>query len=128
MTVAGHLLFGLLADGFWSAMAARALTGAGWAGTYMTGLKFLADRVEGKLMSRATAGHAASIGVSGALSFAFADVIANVGGGRERNPGLAARRLGSAGSRSIQAIDRQRSRALRFQAGAAESLRHGVRH
>ena len=33
MTVAGHLLFGLLADGFWSAMAARALTGAGWAGT-----------------------------------------------------------------------------------------------
>jgi len=45
MTVAGHLLFGLLADGFWSAMAARALTGAGWAGTYMTGLKLLADRV-----------------------------------------------------------------------------------
>ena len=29
MTVAGHLLFGLLADGFWSAMTARALTGAG---------------------------------------------------------------------------------------------------
>src|ERR1044072_6862934 len=29
MTVVGHLLFGLSADGFWSAMAARALTGAG---------------------------------------------------------------------------------------------------
>src|SRR5262245_34468206 len=43
MTVVGHLLFGLYADGFWSAMAARALTGAGWAGTYMTGLKLLAD-------------------------------------------------------------------------------------
>ena len=82
MTVAGHLLFGLLADGFWSAMAARALTGAGWAGTYMTGLKLLADRVEGKLMSRATAGHAASIGISGALSFACADVIASLGGWR----------------------------------------------
>src|SRR3954451_22664314 len=76
MTVAGHLLFGLLADGFWSAMAARALTGVGWAGTYMTGLKLLADRIEGKLMSRATAGHAASIGISGALSFSFADVLA----------------------------------------------------
>ena len=82
MTVAGHLLFGLLADGFWSAMAARALTGAGWAGTYMTGLKLLADRVEGKLMSRATAGHAASIGISGALSFACADSIASLGGWR----------------------------------------------
>src|SRR3954464_9607370 len=82
MTVAGHLLFGLLADGFWSAMAARALTGAGWAGTYMTGLKLLADRVEGKLMSRATAGHAASIGISGALSFACADFIASLAGWR----------------------------------------------
>ena len=55
MTVVGHLLFGLYADGFWSAMAARALTGAGWAETYMTGLKLLADRVEGRLLSRATA-------------------------------------------------------------------------
>ena len=82
MTVAGHLLFGLLADGFWSAMTARALTGAGWAGTYMTGLKLLADRVEGTLMSRATAGHAASIGISGALSFACADLIASLGGWR----------------------------------------------
>jgi predicted MFS family arabinose efflux permease len=82
MTVAGHLLFGLFADGFWSALAARSLTGIGWAGTYMTGLKLLADRVDGRLMSRATAGHAASIGFSGALSFAFADVIATVGGWR----------------------------------------------
>jgi predicted MFS family arabinose efflux permease len=82
MTVVRHLLFGLYADGFWSAMAARALTGVGWAGTYMTGLKLLADRVEGRLMSRATAGHAASIGVSGALSFACADLLASVGGWR----------------------------------------------
>ncbi len=48
----------------------------------MTGLKLLADRVEGKLMSRATAGHAASIGISGALSFACADLIANLAGWR----------------------------------------------
>jgi MFS family permease len=75
-TVAGHLLFGLLAEGFWSALVLRALTGMGWAGTYMTGLKLLADRVEAKIMSRATAGHAASIGISGALSFATGDLIA----------------------------------------------------
>ena len=51
----------------------RALTGIGWAGTYMTGLKLLADQVDAKMMSRATAGHAASIGISGAVSFACAD-------------------------------------------------------
>jgi hypothetical protein len=45
-------------------------SGTGWAGTYMTGLKLLADRVNAKMVSRATAGHAASIGISGALSFA----------------------------------------------------------
>jgi predicted MFS family arabinose efflux permease len=80
LTVVGHLLFGLLAEGFWSALGLRALTGMGWAGTYMTGLKLLADRVDAKLMSRATAGHAASIGISGALSFATGDLIASVAG------------------------------------------------
>ena len=81
-TVAGHLLFALFADGFWSAMATRALTGIGWAGTYMTGLKLLADRVDAKLMSRAVTGHAASIGISGALSFATGDLIAGLAGWR----------------------------------------------
>ena len=82
LTATGHLLFSIFADGFWSAFFSRALTGVGWAGTYMTGLKLLADKVEGKLMSRATAGHAASIGISGALSFACADLIANLAGWR----------------------------------------------
>jgi predicted MFS family arabinose efflux permease len=77
MTVCGHVSFGLFADGFWSALAARALAGVGWAGTYMTGLKLLADVVDGKLMSRAAAGHAASIGISGALSFGCASLIAD---------------------------------------------------
>jgi predicted MFS family arabinose efflux permease len=77
VSVFGHLIFATVADGFWSAMAARALTGIGWAGTYMTGLKLLADQVTGKMMSRAAAGHAASIGISGALSFACADLIAS---------------------------------------------------
>jgi len=43
----------------------------------MTGLKLLADQVDARLMSRATAGHAASIGISGALSFSCADLLAD---------------------------------------------------
>ncbi|MBI2225711.1 MAG: MFS transporter [Betaproteobacteria bacterium] len=81
-TIAGHLLFGMLADGFWSALATRALTGIGWAGTYMTGLKLLADQVDAKLMSRAVTGHAASIGISGALSFSCAGLLADLYGWR----------------------------------------------
>ena len=81
-TVFGHLLFAFFADGFWSALVSRALTGIGWAGTYMTGLKLLADKVDAKLMSRAAAGHAASIGISGALSFACADIVAELAGWR----------------------------------------------
>ena len=80
LTIVGHALFGLVADGFWSALWCRALTGIGWAGTYMTGLKLLADRVDAKMMSRATAGHAASIGISGAMSFATAAWLSHLGG------------------------------------------------
>lgn len=79
-TVIGHLCFGLFAHDFWSALGWRALTGLGWAGTYMTGVKLLADKVDEKLMSRAVAGHAASIGISGALSFSCADLLAHLWG------------------------------------------------
>src|SRR5687768_2943286 len=75
-SIAGHLAFGAFAEGFSSALATRALAGVGWAGTYMTGVKLLADQVDAKLMSRAVAGHAASIGASGALSFACAEILA----------------------------------------------------
>jgi MFS family permease len=79
-TILSHLLFGIVADGFWSALTLRALAGVGWAGTYMTGLKLLADQVDAKMMSRAVAGHAASIGVAGALSFSSAGLLAGLGG------------------------------------------------
>jgi predicted MFS family arabinose efflux permease len=75
ITVASHLGFAALADGPGGAAAARVLAGVGWAGTYMTGLKLLADRVEPALMSRAVAGHAASIGIAGALSFLLAGML-----------------------------------------------------
>jgi predicted MFS family arabinose efflux permease len=79
-TALAHLLFALLADGLWVALAARALAGIGWAGTYMTGLKLLADKVDAKLMSRAAAGHAASIGISGAISFAYTAFLGDLAG------------------------------------------------
>ena len=81
-TIAAHLLFALVADGFWSALALRALAGVGWAGTYMTGLKLLADQVDAKMLSRAVTGHAASIGISGALSFSCAGLLAGFYGWR----------------------------------------------
>jgi len=60
----------------------RALAGVAWAGSYMTGLKLLTDRVDPAMMSRAVAGHAASIGVAGALSFVFAGALSGRHGWR----------------------------------------------
>jgi len=67
--------FAWLANGFWSALAFRALMGAGWAGTYMPGLKALSDLTEGSRQSRAVAAHAAAVGVSGALSFGVSGLV-----------------------------------------------------
>ena len=76
-TVGAHLLFGLVAEGFWSALVLRIVAGIGWAGTYMTGLKLLADQVDDRMMSRAVTGHAASIGIAGAVSFSCAGLMAS---------------------------------------------------
>jgi len=81
-TALAHALFAGLADGFWSALAFRSLAGIGWAGTYMTGLKLLADRVEPRQMSRAVTGHVASIGVSGAASYTVAAMLDALAGWR----------------------------------------------
>jgi MFS family permease len=67
--------FAWAATGFWSALAFRALMGAGWAGSYMPGLKALSDLTEGPQQSRAVAAHAAAVGVSGALSFGVAGAV-----------------------------------------------------
>ena len=67
--------FAWVASGFWSALLFRALMGAGWAGSYMPGLKVLSDLSEGPQQSRAVAAHAAAVGVSGALSFGVAGAV-----------------------------------------------------
>src|SRR5216117_859269 len=90
LTVVSHAAFAALADGPGGAAVARILAGVGWAGTYMTGLKLLADRVEPALMSRAVAGHAASIGIAGAASFLLAGALASWVGWRGAFVGAAA--------------------------------------
>jgi len=72
LTAVAFAGFAWVASGFWSALAFRALMGAGWAGSYMPGLKALSDLAEGAQQSRAVAAHAAAVGVSGALSFGVA--------------------------------------------------------
>nr|WP_255574830.1 MFS transporter [Caldovatus aquaticus] len=71
-TALAHLGFATVADGFWPALALRALAGVGWAGAYMPGLKAIADPLEGAAQSRAVSWHAAGVGISGAASFAVA--------------------------------------------------------
>ncbi|MFC7475518.1 MFS transporter [Dankookia sp. GCM10030260] len=72
LTAMSHLGFALLADGFWGALALRAMAGIGWAGCYMPGLKAIADQLEGHAQSRAVTWHAAGVGIAGAASFAVA--------------------------------------------------------
>jgi MFS family permease len=75
LTAIAFFGFAWVATGFWSALAFRALMGAGWAGSYMPGLKALSDVTEGPRQSRAVAAHAAAVGVSGALSFGIAGAV-----------------------------------------------------
>ena len=72
--------FALLAGGVWSAVLFRVAGGVGLAGTYMVGLKLLADRIEGPRQSRAVAFYTAHFGIGVALStFAAGEVAANLG-------------------------------------------------
>jgi len=80
LTTLAHLGFALVADGFWSGMIFRILAVIGWAGTYMPGLKAIADPLEGVAQSRAVSWHAAGVGISGAASFAIAGLVDRVAG------------------------------------------------
>jgi len=92
LTFLSMAAYATVVDGFWSGLFWRLLHGIGWAGTYMPGLKALGDRLEGKEQSRWVAAHAAAVGISGALSFLVAGVVAEVFGWR------AAMMVGAAGA------------------------------
>lgn len=69
LTALSALAFALWAEGFWTAVLFRTITGFGLAGTYMPGLKALTDRIEGPKQSRAVAFYTASFGVGASLSY-----------------------------------------------------------
>ncbi len=74
--------FGFLADGFWTAMVLRLLSGIGLAGTYMPGLKLLTDQLErvrpGADHSRSVAFYTSSFGLGMSLSYFIAGELATI--------------------------------------------------
>ncbi|TVR97616.1 MAG: MFS transporter [Rhodospirillales bacterium] len=69
LAVAASAGFALLAAGFWSALAFRALAGLALSATFMPGLRVLIDRYQGPRQSRAVALYTASFSLGTALSF-----------------------------------------------------------
>ena len=80
ITAAANLAFALWADGFWTAVAARALAGAGLAGTYMPGAAALAERVAPEKQSRVIAFYTSCYMVGNAVSYPFTTWAASQGG------------------------------------------------
>lgn len=74
--------YALLAEGFWSALALRAVAGIGLAGTHMPGLKILTDRIQGPRQSRAIAFYTSCFGFGSAASFLFTGEFAELLGWR----------------------------------------------
>lgn len=68
--------YAALAHGFWTALPFRALAGMGLAGTYMPGLKLLADRTSGPRQSRYVAFYTGGFSLGTAASFAFTGQVA----------------------------------------------------
>lgn len=82
LAAAGALLFAAFAGGLWSALALQALMGVGLAGTYMPGLKLLADHISGPRQSRAIAFYTACFSIGGGVSFLMAGLAAELFGWR----------------------------------------------
>jgi MFS family permease len=70
-------LFGVLADGLWSATALWGLAGIGFAGAYMPGLKALTDRLPAGDISRSVTMYTASFSVGVGLSFLVSQLAAD---------------------------------------------------
>jgi len=75
-TSAATLAFGLLASGLWSATLIWGLTGIGFAGAYMPGLKALTDRLRPGEVSRSVTLYTSSFSFGVGLSFLAAQLTA----------------------------------------------------
>jgi MFS family permease len=82
LALIGCIGFGIYAQGVASACLFQVLLGAGIAGTYMPGLRLLADVAHGRSQSRYIAFYTSFFGVGAALSFALAGWIAPLAGWR----------------------------------------------
>lgn len=76
VTALGSAGFAWFAHGTVSALVFQFLMGAGVAGTYMPGLKLLADHVGGPTQSRSVSFYTATFGVGGGLSIVLAGAMA----------------------------------------------------
>jgi MFS family permease len=76
VAAASSIGFAWFAEGFWSALAFRALGGLALGGTYMPGLKALTDRVEGPHKSRYQSFYTASFSVGSSVSLFVTGVLA----------------------------------------------------
>jgi MFS family permease len=79
----GLALFGLLAQGLWTALLAHMVYGVGVSATYMPGLKILSDRYQGARQSRVFSFYTAFYGLGGAISLAATQFLADTLGWRE---------------------------------------------
>jgi MFS family permease len=81
LTAVGYAYF---AQGFWSALVLRFLSGAGLAGIYMPGLKVVSDHTEGQgtLQSRFISFYTASFSIGASLSYLLAGEINALAGWR----------------------------------------------
>jgi MFS family permease len=70
------------ADGFWTALLLRFLSGVALAGVHMPGLKLLVDRVAGRARARGTAIYTSSYAVGTAASFLVAGFVDAIFGWR----------------------------------------------
>src|SRR5262249_12924224 len=73
-------LFGLVADGLWSATLIWGLAGIGFAGAYMPGLKALADRLPAGDSSRSITLYTGSFSIGVGLSFLVSQLVADGAG------------------------------------------------
>ncbi|MBT6093501.1 MAG: MFS transporter [Rhodospirillaceae bacterium] len=84
MALSGFATLGyaFFADGFWTALVFRLLSGIGLAGTYMPGLKLLTDQLErinpGADHSRSVAFYTSSFGIGMSLSYFLAGELAEL--------------------------------------------------
>lgn len=80
LSCVGAAGFALLGGGLWSALLFQLLIGAGLGGSYMPGLKMLADQLEGPVQSRAVGFYTASFGIGSTCSILVCGLIGNAFG------------------------------------------------